>query len=89
VTGTTTAKVSFTTNVCAVAQYVYSATNGSDSGSHASAGYPATAECTTDHHALLGTWTPPLKAATAYTVTVTVIAQDGTRASIQRSFTTS
>jgi hypothetical protein len=88
VTSSTTATVSFTTTVCAAADYQYSSADGTSTGRHSSTGYPSPATCYTDHQALLGTWTPALKPATAYTVNITVVAQGGSRATAQLSFGT-
>ena len=86
-TGTTTATVTFSTNVCAVAEYVARADNGTDTNRHATPGYPG-GECVTSHRAELGTWTKALKPGTAYTVSIHVIADNGTTDDAVATFTT-
>jgi len=82
--------VSFDTNVCSAASYTYRSADGSDVGNHRSTGYPSAATCYNQHYAQLGTagWTNPLRPGASYTVTVHVVANNGTEDEKTVSFTT-
>ncbi len=87
--GDDAAKVYFDANNCSTAKYVYTATDGSDSGVHQPASYPdPSVQCWNDHGANLGEWTPALKPATTYTVAITVIDTFGQQRSLSTTFTT-
>ena len=88
VTGPTTANVTFSTDVCATAEYVYRSADGTDTGRHAASGWPRPDPCYTDHLAQLGSWTPALRSGTTYTVTVNVIGTNNATATWTGTFTT-
>ncbi len=78
----TSATVSFNSNVCTAAKYSYSG------GSHQSTGYNANTACYQNHQAKLGIWTGALTPGKAYTVTVTIKDKEGRTATKSVSFTT-
>jgi len=85
----TAATVTFTTDVCATADFVYRSADGTDTGEWVGTGYPGVDPCFTSHQAQLGVWTPPLKPKTAYSVLVTVAGPNGVKVTWTGTFTTS